>query len=69
MKIKQIPNNSIRIVEKFLFFPETHYGETRWLEWAIIVQSYDDGKGGYYSGNRGWSGLEFADSYISVDLV
>jgi hypothetical protein len=29
-----------RIISEFLFFPKTLDGETRWLEFAEIIQSY-----------------------------
>lgn len=40
MRWKNYPNSFVRIVEKFLWFPTTIDGETRWLEKAKIKQQY-----------------------------
>ena len=46
MKIIHPNHHSIRIIRKFLFFPLTIHtwsqdsGETRWLEYATIEQTY-----------------------------
>lgn len=55
-----VPTDSLRTVKKFLLFPrilrnmETNRREFRWLEFAIIQQSWgvigDDGVGGALSG-------------------
>jgi|SaaInlV_165m_DNA_1040744.scaffolds.fasta_scaffold27038_5 hypothetical protein len=29
-----------RVIKKFLFFPKNIDGQTRWLEWARILQRY-----------------------------
>jgi hypothetical protein len=33
-------SGDIRVVTRFLFFPKTLGGETRWLEWAKITQVF-----------------------------
>lgn len=60
-------NGDTRIVRRFLFFPTRFYRETRWLEFANIIQVYcysytqeneDRIKGRKQSGvwlNRGWA--------------
>lgn len=69
MRWKQRPRKgppergAVRVTRKFLFFPKTLEGETRWLEVAYIVQRYVParlpGGAGYYRTawwwNRRWA--------------
>lgn len=36
-----------RVIRRFLFFPLTLNFQTRWLEWADIIQSVIKAKSGY----------------------
>lgn len=55
---KPIPKHSgTRVVTRFLWFPLTIKGETRWLEKVSYRQSYS---GSCY--NPGWDGMEWLDN-------
>lgn len=40
MRWKNKQNGDIRIKEKFILFPITLDGETRWLEWVKLEEKY-----------------------------
>ena len=50
-----------RIVKRFLFFPCTLKNETRWLEFANILQIYFIHFKFPDSTNEGWRNLKWAD--------
>ncbi len=53
-----------RIRKRFLFFPKTINGETRWLEWAYVQKRYisvDDNYGF-------WRKDKFRDDLIEKDV-
>jgi len=56
MKWKNPSNGDKRTVRKFLWFPLVLDGETRWLEFAWVIQEY---YGGHDEGGAGWYDKEW----------
>jgi hypothetical protein len=61
MRWNKYSEGDIRTVKRFLFFPLTINGKTRWLEWTTIKQQYYCG---YWDAEpySMWVNMEFVDS-------